>query len=83
MKTVQELEADLRVMREDAVDYSFDPDHDSVELVRRRSECANLSGAIECLKRGETPMLPSQQGLLGEGGIDATRLPRIVFLRVQ
>jgi hypothetical protein len=64
VKTVQELEVDLRLMRKETVEYSMDPDHDPKELLRLRSECAHLWGAIECLKRGKTPVLASQQTLL-------------------
>jgi len=64
MKSVQELEADLRQMRKETVEYSMQRDHDPKELLRFRSECAHLWGVIECLKRGETPVLPSQQALL-------------------
>ena len=64
MKTPQELEADLQQMRKETVEYSMERDHDAEELLRLRSACAHLWGAIECLKRGETPVLPSQQALL-------------------
>lgn len=64
MKAVHELEADLRRMRKERVEYSLDPHHDPKELLRRMSACAHLWGAIECLKRGEMPVLPSQQALL-------------------
>jgi hypothetical protein len=64
MKTVEQLQAQLRRMREKTDEYSRDPNHDAAELVRRRSECANLWGAIECHKRGETPVSHEQAKFL-------------------
>jgi hypothetical protein len=60
MKTAIQLEERLRHMREEAVEYSCDPEHVPEELLRRKGECANLWGAIECLKKGTTPVLASQ-----------------------
>jgi hypothetical protein len=60
VKTVKELEADLQRMRRETPDYSLDPSHDPKELLRRKGECNDLWGAIECLKKGTTPVLPSQ-----------------------
>jgi hypothetical protein len=31
--------------------------NDNVRLMKMRSECAGLWGAIECFKRGETPVI--------------------------
>ena len=60
MTKLQELEDQLRLMRRDTADYALDDDHDDVELMRMRSECAALWGAIECVKKGTTPVVPSQ-----------------------
>ena len=60
MKTLEELEYQLRLMRREAADYRLDPDHDPKELLRLSSDCANLAGAIECFKKGEAPVLDSQ-----------------------
>jgi len=51
-------------MRKAADEYSFDPEHDPAELLKLRTECASLWGAIECFKKGETPVLPSQAAWL-------------------
>jgi hypothetical protein len=64
VKTLAELEAQLRLMRKEADEYSFDPEHDPKELLKLRGECSNLWGAIECFKKGETPVLPSQAAWL-------------------
>jgi hypothetical protein len=66
MKTLEELESQLRLMRRGAADYRLDPDHDPKELLRQVSECASLWGAIECFKKGETPVLDSQAAWLAE-----------------
>jgi len=44
-------------MRRQTADYALDPNHNPDELLKMRSECANLWGAIECLKKGTTPVL--------------------------
>ena len=59
-KTLAGLEEQLRRMRRETDDYALDNEHDPVELVKRRSECAALWGAIECFKKGTTPVLESQ-----------------------
>jgi hypothetical protein len=40
------------------------PDNDNVRLMKMRSECAGLWGAIECFKRGETPVIEAQEKFL-------------------
>jgi hypothetical protein len=47
VKTLQQLEAQLQLMRQECADYSIDPEHDARELAKLRSECWTLSGAIE------------------------------------
>ena len=59
-KTLAELEAQLQLMRRETSEYQADPEHDPEELLRLKGECASLWGAIECFKKGETPVLPSQ-----------------------
>jgi hypothetical protein len=36
------------------------PDYDGMQVLTMRKDCAALWGAIECFKRGETPVLASQ-----------------------
>lgn len=60
MKTIEELEAQLRLMRHDTTEYGRDRDHDTAELLKMKGECWTLWGAIECFKKGDTPVLPSQ-----------------------
>ena len=64
MKTLRELETLLRRMRRETADYALDCDDDPKELLRQQSACASLWGAIECFKKGETPVLPSQEAWL-------------------
>ena len=59
-KKVEELETKLRQMRAETDVYGRDPNHDPDVLLRRKGECANLSGAIECLKEGKTPVIEAQ-----------------------
>ena len=59
MKTLSELEGQLRRMRREADEYQLMPDKDSVRLLKMRHECAALWGAIECFKKGEMPILAS------------------------
>jgi hypothetical protein len=35
------------------------PDYDGMQVLTMRKDCAALWGAIECFKRGDTPMLAS------------------------
>jgi hypothetical protein len=63
-KTLAELETQLRVMRRETAEYQDDPEHDPKELLKLKGECASLWGAIECFKKGETPVLPSQAAWL-------------------
>jgi hypothetical protein len=51
VKTLNELENELRLMRRETADYSFDPEHDPHELLRRKGECAHLAGVIEELRK--------------------------------
>ncbi len=46
-------------MRRDADGYHLMPDNDSAQLMKMRSECAALWGAIECFKKGTTSVLAS------------------------
>jgi hypothetical protein len=64
VKTKEQLEADLQRMRRETADYALDLNHNPEELLKMRSECANLWGAIECLKKGTTPVLASQRKYL-------------------
>jgi hypothetical protein len=47
-------------MRQKTVDYALTPDGNPVRLMKMRSECAALWGAIECVKNGNAPVLASQ-----------------------
>jgi hypothetical protein len=60
VKTLSELEEQLSTMRRETDEYAGDPNHDPKELLKQRSECAALWGAIECFKKGTTPVLASQ-----------------------
>ena len=51
-------------MRRETADYALDPNRNPDELLKMRSERANLWGAIECLKKGTTPVLASQRNTL-------------------
>jgi hypothetical protein len=68
MKTLQELERQLFIMRRQADEYATDPEHDAAELLRMRSECAALWGAIECVKKGTKPEIAAQAKFLNEVG---------------
>jgi hypothetical protein len=57
MKTLGELNEQLSRMRRETADYM--PDYDGMQVLTMRKDCAALRGAIECLKRGETPVLAS------------------------
>jgi hypothetical protein len=59
-KKLEQFETQLHLMRKDTADYALDPNHDPDELLRRRGDCAELWGAIECYKKGETPVIESQ-----------------------
>jgi hypothetical protein len=60
VKTLNELDDQLRRMRRDTADYALMPDNDPVQLMKMRSECAALWGAVECFKKGKAPVLASQ-----------------------
>ncbi len=59
MKALSELEVQLRLMRRDTADYGLMSGNDPVQLMKMRSECAALWGAIECLKKDTAPVLAS------------------------
>lgn len=60
MKRLDQLEAKLQLMRSAADDYKRDPDHDPHVLLKVKGNCADLAGAIECYKKGETPAIELQ-----------------------
>jgi hypothetical protein len=47
-------------MRQKTVDYALTPDGNPVRLMKMRSECAALWGAIECVKNGADPGIPGE-----------------------
>lgn len=59
MKTLGELNEQLSRMRRETADYALMPDYDGMQVLTMRKDCAALWGAIECFKRGDTPMLAS------------------------
>jgi hypothetical protein len=59
MKTLGELNEQLSRMRRETADYALMPDYDGMQVLTMRKDCAALWGAIECFKRGETPVLAS------------------------
>jgi hypothetical protein len=59
MRTLIDLEGQLRGMRRDTADYALMRDHDPLQLIEMRKECAALWGAIECFKKGTMSVLAS------------------------
>jgi len=59
-KTLGELNEQLSRMRRETADYALMPDNNPVQLMKMRSECAALWGAVECFKNGKEPVLASQ-----------------------